>query len=84
MIDLFFFSSINNQLDDNTGKLDDWQREADDVNEWIVKSKTEIKSFNVPPVNEAEKEKQKKFLEVGQKIFNLFSVYGICLWLHTR
>ncbi|CAB4006965.1 dystonin-like isoform X1, partial [Paramuricea clavata] len=56
-------SSLNDQLDTNTTKLDDWQKKADDLDKWIITTTTEIKSFNVPPVDETDKEKQNKYLE---------------------
>jgi hypothetical protein len=65
---LICISSLNDQLDNNTTKLDDWQKKADDLDKWIITATTEIKSFNVPPVDETDKEKQNKYLEVSRAI----------------
>jgi hypothetical protein len=65
---LICISSLNDQLDNNTTKLDDWQKKADDLDKWIITTTTEIKSFNVPPVDETDKEKQNKYLEVSRAI----------------
>jgi hypothetical protein len=65
---LICISSLNDQLDNNTTKLDDWQKKADDLDKWIITTTTEIKSFNVPPVDETDKEKQNKYLEVSRAV----------------
>ena len=65
---LICISSLNDQLDNNTTKLDDWQKKADDLDKWIITTTTEIKSFNVPPVDETDKEKQNKYLEVSKAV----------------
>ena len=65
----YFISSLNDQLDNNTIKLDDWQKKADDLDKMFITTKTEIKSFNVPPVDDEDKEKQKKYFEVRTTTF---------------
>ncbi|XP_028414728.1 nuclear anchorage protein 1-like isoform X2 [Dendronephthya gigantea] len=57
-------SSINDQIDtNNTARLDEWQTKADDLDKWFITTKTEITSFNVPPLDEHDKARQDKYLE---------------------
>ena len=67
-----FFSSLNEQLDNNSTKLDDWQKKADGLDKMFVTTKTEIESFSVPPVDQTDKEKQKKYFEVSIALLVLF------------
>ena len=62
---VIFFSRLDEKVQSNATKYEDWQNKANDVDKWLVTIQTEIKSVEVPSSDVNEREKQKKVLEVS-------------------
>lgn len=48
----------------NVEKYEEWQKKADDLDEWFVETKEKIELCDVPTSDVNEREKQKRFLNV--------------------
>ena len=65
---------LDEKLQSNTTKYEDWQTKADDLDKWLVVTTTELKTIEEPTLDPVEREKQKKYLEVSNFIVT-FTLY---------